>query len=925
MVATPLGRPEEFRAITDFLESAKSQPSAMVVEGEAGIGKTTVWLAAVDSALHSGFEVLSARPAAAESVLAYAGLADMLGELAADLWADIPAPQQLALDGVLFRGDADQVTDPRALAAGFVSVVKRLTQVRPVLLAIDDLQWLDSSSVQVVAFAARRLSGRVGVLATVRSVSDDLDAAAWLQLPKLAEVRRMRLGPLSLGGVRAVITERLGPSLSRAAMVRVHEISRGNPFYALELARVLDEQASWLDMQLPGSLAELVRTRVGNLGPQLQNVLLAASCVPAATVELIALATDLDAERVVRLLVEAEDNGIVAIDGHRVDFTHPLLARGVYAGATGSQRREMHRALAGIVEEPELQARHLAMAVGWADPHTLECLDRAAVIAGNRGAPAAAAELLDLAIGLGGNSAERRIRSAGHHFHAGDNVRARSLLEGTIAELGKGPLRAEALCVLASLSMAVGSFVDAAEVLSRAIGEADDNLALRAQILVMRSFALLNGDQLDDEQFAAAADSAEEAVTTATRLGQSHLLSQALGTRVLQRFLRGELDQPSLQRALQLEDREADTALALRPSMYNAVLLAWMGQLEQSCEALRSIRQRCIDRGEESEMMLLAAHSIQAEIWRGNLIEAADFAEDAMERALQLGDDMALFVATAGLAACAAYTGRVDQARRTISEAFAASQRCATRNFILWVWVVTTAGFLEVSLGNYDAAVTALEPLISRIEAEPKGTEIFLAAFLPDAVEALIQLRRLDDAEPLIAALERNGRRLDRAWMLAVGARCRAMLLAARGNVAAALCAAADAMSEHDRLPMPFERARTQLVLGQLQRRQRHRDASTKALREALETFERLGVHLWADRARAELRRTDVPKGCRTELTVSEQRVAELAASGMTNRDVASTLFISSKTVEANLVRIYRKLGIHSRAELGRVIGKSNS
>jgi DNA-binding CsgD family transcriptional regulator len=194
------------------------------------------------------------------------------------------------------------------------------------------------------------------------------------------------------------------------------------------------------------------------------------------------------------------------------------------------------------------------------------------------------------------------------------------------------------------------------------------------------------------------------------------------------------------------------------------------------------------------------------------------------------------------------------------------------------------------------------------------------ASFIPDAVEAMLSLGRTAEAEPLIEALERNGRRLDRPWMLAVGARCRSMWLAAQGDVEAAAGKAHDAMAEHDRLPMPFERARTQLLLGQLQRRQRQKDASTRTFREALESFETMGSQLWAARARAELARTKVAPTHDLALTPSERRVAELAASGMTNRDVAAALFISPKTVEANLARIYRKLGIKTRAELGRVI-----
>lgn len=292
-----------------------------------------------------------------------------------------------------------------------------------------------------------------------------------------------------------------------------------------------------------------------------------------------------------------------------------------------------------------------------------------------------------------------------------------------------------------------------------------------------------------------------------------------------------------------------------------------------------------------------------------------------MDRALQLGDDMALFVGRAGLAACAAYTGSVDQARSDISEALAASDRCATRNFMLWVWVVTTAGFLEVSLGNHQAALATLEPLLTSLEMAPEGTEICLASFVPDAVEAMIALDRLAKAEPLIDALERNGRRLDRAWMLAVGARCRALLRAAEGDIEGAMEAAQRAMTEHDRLPMPFERARTQVLLAQLQRRQRRKGAAAATFGEALEVLEKLGTELWAQRVRDELARITKAPDHSSGLTPSEQRVAELAATGMTNRDVAAALFISPRTVEVNMTRIYRKLGIRSRAELGRRMG----
>jgi ATP/maltotriose-dependent transcriptional regulator MalT len=388
--------------------------------------------------------------------------------------------------------------------------------------------------------------------------------------------------------------------------------------------------------------------------------------------------------------------------------------------------------------------------------------------------------------------------------------------------------------------------------------------------------------------------------------------------RVMLCLMRGDgLDEPSLRRALVLEDHDAAIPLAFRPSVQNALLLAWTGELERAHEAMLAIRRRCIERGEENELVFVAFHSGLLEIWRGNFTDATLVADDAMERALQLNGDLPLFVALTIRAALAAYAGRVDEARADATNAVAAGQRSHSET--LAEWPVTVLSFLDVSLGNYQAALTTLEPLLSKLDAAPNGTEIIAASFVPDAVEAMIHLGRLADAEPLIERLERNGRRLDRPWMLAVGARCRAMLLAASGDIAAANLAVERAMHEHDRLPMPFERARTQLLLGQLQRRQRHRDAATVPLHEALQTFERLGTPLWADRVRVELVRGVSGRRRSEGLTPSEQRVAELAASGMSNKDIAAELFISPKTVEVNLSRSYRKLNIRSRMELYRL------
>ncbi|WP_428342124.1 helix-turn-helix transcriptional regulator [Mycobacterium sp.] len=909
------------RAASNFLDTATIEPAALVVEGEAGIGKTTLWLAAIEQARDRGFRVLSARAAAAESVLAYAALGDLLGGVTDDTLAGLPAPQRLAIDRVLLRAQtAGGATDQHAVAAAFLSIVTGLAAQSPVLLAIDDVQWLDSSSVQAVAFAARRLAGPVGVLGAART-DPGSTGAAWLQLPNPDAVRRVGVTPLSVGALHTVLGERLGRTFSRPTMVRIHDVSGGNPFYALELARAIDGRGeAAADMLLPGTLAELVRARIGSLGNEVQDLLLAVACLAEPTVDLVARATGGDTAGVVAGLEAAESAGILGFEGPRLRFAHPLLARGVYTEASPAHRRAMHRRLAGIVEHPELAARHLALSATGTDPDTVRALDVAAKSARDRGAPAAAAELVELAIALGGDTPKHRIRLAGYLFHAGDLGRARRMLEDIIDRLEPGVLRAGVLHLLAAVRLSNDSFVAACAALQRALSEVGDNLGLRLEMLVMLSWVQVHAGHPE-----AAAANIADAVAGAQQLGVPRLLSQALSLRAFVGFLRGEgLDAPALRQALELDDQQAGVTVAYWPKMQNAQLAGWAGQLDHARQEMASIWELCTARGRESELDYVAFYFALIEIWRGDFTAATVIAADAVDRARQLDSDLSLAAVLTVRALLAAYTGRVDDARADAVTARAASALGGAP--LMAMWSVAAAGFAEVSLGRYDAALTGLAPALSALDAAPEATEIFVAPFLPDAIEALIGVGRLTDAEPLIERLQRNGARLDRPWMLATGARCRAMLLAARGDAGAAGRVAQQAMCAHERLPMPFERARTQLLVGQLQRRQRQKNAAAATLREALVTFEELGTPLWAARASTELARihstTTTKSGV---LTASEHRVAELAATGMTNRDVAAALFITPKTVEANLARIYRKLGIRSRAELGRHMSQPGS
>ena len=888
----------------------------MLVEGAAGIGKTTLCLHAVDEARRHRMRVLTTRPAEAESVVAYSALADLLGGAEARLLEGLPQPQLRAVDQVLLRADeTGTVTEPRAVAAAFLAVVEAFAQEGPLVIAIDDVQWLDPSSVFALSFAVRRFTGRIGVLAT-RRTGPGTQAASWLQVGAPEAMRRIALESFSIGELSDLLSGRLERQFTRSDVRRIHEISGGNPFYALELGRGFKSATSEREVLLPDTLSELVEARISGLEPGTRRTLLAAACLATPSTDVIARATGTSTRHVAELLEPAEADGIVRIDGSSVWFSHPLLAHGVYANTPPADRRAMHRAIAEVADQPELRARHLARGATGADETTLSALDEAAQMARSRGAPAAAAELLDLAITLGGDHPERQIRSATYHFESGAAERARSLLDAAIKRLAPGQVRAAAASLLATIVMYADGFGSAATLLQRFLPEAADDSALSIRMLMALAYVLTNTSRKR-----ASAERIDEAVQRAEALGQPTLLSQALGLQVVLRFMCGKgVDEANLQRALALEDDESPAQVAFQPRMQNAILRAWTGDLDVARNELRSINQRRVENGEESESVFISYHRAMVEIWSGDFAEARRIAEEAMDRAAHLDGDVHLFSVVAIRSSLAAYAGKAEEARRDARVALDASDRSEGRE--LAGWMVANLGFLETSLGNYAEAVAVMRPVVDGLLLDPDYSEIIVASCVGDAVESMVALERLDDAERLTDVMERNGRRLDRAWMLSVAGRCRGMLLAANGDFAGGVRVAEQAMVQHDRVPMPFERARTQLLLGQLQRRQRKKQAAATSLREALAGFERLNTPLWADRARADLARVTVHAGVAV-LTPSEQRVAELAASGMTNRTIAAELFISPKTVDTNLGRIYRKLDIHSRAELARWVSEN--
>ena len=416
---------------------------------------------------------------------------------------------------------------------------------------------------------------------------------------------------------------------------------------------------------------------------------------------------------------------------------------------------------------------------------------------------------------------------------------------------------------------------------------------------------------------------ARRAATVAETTGIPGLTSQALTHWVHTQLMYGHgVDEVNLARALELEQVDDDVPIPFSASAVEAMVLAYTGRLDEARDRMSAVYQRCLERGADRNVMVVAEWSALIEMWRGDLTEAAAMADAGIERAQQLGSGSVDVIGLSIRAAVHAHAGHEAEALADANTALRAAEACGAPR--MTEWPSMAKGFMEVSLGRYDDAVVTFAPMVSRLDVIP-GTEIMSGWHLPNAVEAMLALSRFDDAEPLIEALEHNGAVHDRPWMLAAGARCRAMLLAAKGDVDAALESANRAMAEHDRMPMRFERARSLLLLGKLQRRRRLKDGRLQDARGSARRVRRGGC---AVVGRAGSHRTR-----------PHQRPAQLggpahpvrATGGRTCRIRHDQPRHRRDTVHrnqdrrANLSRIYAKLGIRSRVELAKRMDQLHS
>ena len=912
-----VGRERELGAGTYLLTALERGCGCLVLEGEAGIGKTTVWEAVLAEGERRGCRLLSCAPAAAEAKLSYAGLADLLRTVDRSILAGLPGPQRRALEVALLEAaPGPRPRQPRAVFAGFCSVLFAVATERAVLVGVDDMQWLDQSTQAALAFALRRLGAhRIGFVCSLR-VGDSPGLTAGLARALVeADAQRVAVGPLSVGALHEVLVAKLGRNLPRPVVVRIKAATRGNPFYALEVARELASAGPTATLPVPDEVSALVAARVRRLPRPTRDALLVAAALSNPRLGLLDRAA----------LGPAEEAGLIEVGSTRVAFAHPLFAAAVYGSASMPERQELHRRLAPLMDDPEERARHLALGSEGASEEIALELAAAADRSVARGAPDAAAGLLELAVrmtpeGSGHQRELRELAAAECHFHGGDQTRARSLCEHVLAGSPTRLVRGRALQLIGEIRYHDSSFREAIPLLEEALALLGDD-PRAVELHVNLSFAYYS---LGDIAGAAAHGHSASAAAAAAGVVAEPFQAAALAASTMADFYFDRpVDRARIEAALALEDPEQHMVMVMRPSLVAGLLAFFSDELERAGTLFEALRQRTLDLGEESSLPHVDVYLSMLERTRGDVQRALALSERALEIARMLGSATAQALALAELCYVCATLGDVDAARDA-AKRMRATARAADIGYAFG-WARSAVAFLDLSIGDPRATSEALESLLVDIERSGRCNPMSVTFGLPDGIEALVALGELDRAEALTALLERHGRNHDRASALARAARCRALLAAARGEPASARAEIEQALVNHARVQMPLELGRTLLAKGQIERRAKQKRAARDSFEATLERFDSIGARLWAQRARAELERTGSQHSEGDALTPTELRIAELAATGLTNKRIADTAFVSAKTVEANLARIYLKLGIRSRAELGRAMAETHS
>jgi ATP/maltotriose-dependent transcriptional regulator MalT len=934
------GRSREREQLAGLVRGAAAGRSfALLVEGAAGIGKSVLLEDAVAAA--DGTTVLRTTGHEAESGIPYGALSELLAPVL-DRLGDLVEAQRAALAGALALEEA-RPRDRFAVPAAVLGLLSTLAEERPLLVVVDDVHWLDPASREAVLFVAQRVDAEgVGVLLAAR----DSDGGP-VEAP--AGLARLRLEPLADEDALALLRSGAGPPAGGAdggadagagagagssappladdvaeALLRA---SAGNPLALHELPRALTAAQRSGEAPLGGPPASGSRVQAAferqlaelPAGTRGALCLLAAGsgCAPEA------VAAALDRIGVgEQAIASARDAGLLVERAGRLDFRHPLLTAAAYHAAPSGDRRAAHVALAATVGDVHHRAWQLSGAALGADPEAAAALREAGEQARLRGAHGEAARAFGRAAELTEEAGERaalELESARDHAVAGHGElalelagRAGSESRDPLVREGAEHLRAHVLMRGGDPLAAVGALKSLA---ARAADEGDR--ARSARYLLEASFAhMFRGEMAALSDLAAQAR--EVAAPISPELAMAAAVAEGEALVALGLSTEGEALLTAAEPLLHGFDPLSDLAELVGMA---AMASLWTERFDRAERIVTRMVGVARDAAAVGRLPFPLGVRSQLHWRRGRWAAAYADAAEAVRLSGETGQVGTRALTLAMLTRAEAGIGRLEEARAHGEEGVALSEVAAGAATVLHS--LAALGFAELTAGRAEAAAALLTRADAIDRDLPLG-EPALTMYAGDLVEALVRVGRREEAERALARLEEGAARTAGAWSNAVAARGRLLLADERELDALG----EEALRWHAQVDMPFERARTELALGERLRRARRRADARERLEGALAALERLGAEPWAQRARTELRATGGPARAAEqrdaapveELTPHELQVALLVAEGRTNREVGAALFLSAKTIEHHLSAIYRKLGLRSRTQLAALL-----
>jgi DNA-binding CsgD family transcriptional regulator len=904
------GRAAERAQIAGLLDAARaSRSSALLLLGEPGVGKTALLDHAREQA--AGMHVLVARGVKSEAELPFAALHQLIRP-ALGLIDTLPAPQANALRSALGLGDGAPGAQGRFLTySACLSLLSELAEQRPILALIDDAHWLDTASADAFLFVARRLDSE-GIAMLFAAREDELRPEEAEGVPTLA-----------VDGLddeaAAALLDSAAANAAPAVRARLLRQTRGNPLALVELpaalseAQLLGEEPVEATLPMTSQLESVFHERAGRLPPETQRLLLLAAADDSEETAVIhragaRLGVDPAA------LDSAERAGLLAIDGNRLDFRHPLVRSAVYGAATDSERRAAHRALADSLAGDEAHADRwawqLAAATIGQEDRAVDALEQAAARAEGRGGPLTAARALRRAAELSSDPARRGgqlARAAWLTSLAGRDDQATTLARQAAPFVAAPQLRARLAEVHGLASIRIGRPHDAVGPLVAAAREnASDAPATALGLLMLASSAAWHGG--DREAYAAIARSARELEVPPADARAEFIRRALTGYAAM---IEGDTNIGSdLLRETIAWGGTSEEPLLVYWSAWGTL---WLGDDAAFDHLVGRAADLARARGEIGTLTY-ALGTLAAQLaLRQRFDDALVPATEALGFARELAAQNLELIPRGAIAIVAAVRGQEADARRHAEEVLAAA--IANGTPLRASFAVYALALLELGAARWDEAHARLD---AHLQGQAGALDPITVAMLPDAIEAAVRAGRRERAKDTLAVLEDWAGRAPPAALVRLSS-ARALLsegAEATAHHEAALARRTDAL--------PFDLARAQLLYGEHLRRERRRVDARAALRQALESFERLEAEPWAERARTELRASGETArkredGAPDRLTPQELQVARLVGEGRSNKDVAAQLFLSPRTIDAHLRNVFSKLGISSRTQLARL------